>query len=114
MCTAGYVSTGKDGGAALTVTALHEALLEARGVEPDVSGKVGRGGRRLSSIATVQGKGSPLIGTASTALWDLRPGDEVEIKIGRQQTRLIPAGASEDDRDRHLVEASMGRSLVRS
>jgi hypothetical protein len=28
---------------------------------------------------------------------DLQPGDEFEIKLGRKQIRLIPAGSTEDD-----------------
>jgi len=28
---------------------------------------------------------------------DLKPGDEFEIKLGRKQIRLIPAGAIDDE-----------------
>jgi len=45
----------------------------------------------------VQGNGNLLIGKAYTAMLDLTPGDEFEIKLGRQQIRLVPAGASDDD-----------------
>jgi hypothetical protein len=95
----GYVSTKKDGGERLNFTAFYEALLEAKGVELGASGKVGKGGRKLSYVATVQGNGNLLIGKAYTALLDLKPGDEFEIKLGRKQIRLIPAGASEEDED---------------
>jgi hypothetical protein len=30
---------------------------------------------------------------------DLKPGDEFEIKLGRKQIRLIPAGSTEEDEE---------------
>ena len=45
------------------------------------------------------GNGNLLVGKAYTAMLDLKPGDEFEIKLGRKQIRLIPAGSSEDDED---------------
>ena len=95
----GYRSTKKDGGERLNFTAFYEALLVAKGVNLSSggsSGGVGKGGLKLSYIATVQGNGNLLIGKAYTAMLDLTPGDEFEIKLGRQQIRLVPAGASED------------------
>ena len=90
----GYVSTKKDGGERLNFTAFYEALLEAKGV--DIGGaSVGKGGRKLSYIATVQGNGNLLIGKAYTALLNLQPGDEFEIKLGRKQIRLVPVGGSD-------------------
>ena len=89
----GYVSTKKNGGERLNFTAFYEALLEAKGVnlgENSVSG-IGKGGRKLSYIATVQGNGNLLIGKAYTALLELKAGDEFEIKLGRKQIRLLPA-----------------------
>ena len=56
-----------------------------------------RGGRKLSYVATVQGNGNLLVGKAYTALLDLKPGDEFEIKLGRKQIRLVPAGSSDDE-----------------
>ena len=95
----GYVSSKKDGGERLNFTAFYEALLEAKGVELGVSSKVGKGGRKLSYIATVQGNGNLLVGKAYTAMLDLQPGDEFEIKLGRKQIRLIPAGGSDEDEE---------------
>ncbi|NBU77359.1 MAG: AbrB family transcriptional regulator, partial [Planctomycetes bacterium] len=52
----GYVSSKKDGSDRLNFTAFYEALLEAKGVE--IGGtSVGKGGRKLSYTATVQGNG---------------------------------------------------------
>ena len=88
----GYVSTKKNGSERLNFTAFYEALLEAKGVnlgDNGVSG-IGKGGRKLSYIATVQGNGNLLIGKAYTALLDLKAGDEFEIKLGRKQIKLLP------------------------
>ena len=95
----GYVSTKKDGGERLNFTAFYEALLEAKGVNLGDTGRagIGKGGRKLSYVATVQGNGNLLIGKAYTALLDLKAGDEFEIKLGRKQIRLVPAGAEEDE-----------------
>jgi ribosomal protein S5 len=93
----GYVSTKKDGGERLKFVAFYEALLEAKGVDLGGSSKVGKGGRKLSYTATVQGNGNLLVGKAYTALLDLKPGDEFEIKLGRKQIKLIPSGAVEED-----------------
>jgi hypothetical protein len=94
----GYVSTKKDGSERLNFTAFYEALLEAKGLNlgSDSTGR-GKGGRKLSYVATVQGNGNLLVGKAYTAMLDLQPGDEFEIKLGRKQIKLIPAGSVEDD-----------------
>jgi len=96
----GYVSTKKDGAERLNFTAFYEALLEAKGVSLGEGGgktaAAGRG-RKLSYVATVQGNGNLLVGKAYTALLGLRPGDEFEIKLGRKQIRLVPAGSSHDE-----------------
>ena len=95
----GYVSTKKDGSERLNFTAFYEALLEAKGVSLGEGGGkgVGKAGRKLSYVATVQGNGNLLVGKAYTALLDLKPGDEFEIKLGRKQIRLIPAGSTDDE-----------------
>jgi hypothetical protein len=38
-----------------------------------------------------------LVGKAYTALLDLNPGDEFEIKLGRKQIRLVPAGGEDEE-----------------
>jgi hypothetical protein len=76
----GYVSSKKDGSERLTFTAFYEALLGAKGVN-------------LGTDST----GNLLVGKAYTAMLDLKPGDEFEIKLGRKQIKLIPLGSSEED-----------------
>lgn len=89
----GYVSEKKDGGDRLNFTAFYEALLEAKGVNLTSGGAaIGKGGRKLSYVATVQGNGNLLIGKAYTALLNLEPGDEFEIKLGKKAIRLLPTG----------------------
>ena len=97
VAACGYVSKKKDGSDRLNFTAFYEALLEAKGVALGGAGGVGKGGRKLSYTATVQGNGNLLVGKAYTAMLDLKPGDEFEIKLGRKQIRLIPSGAEEGD-----------------
>ena len=95
----GYVSSKKDGNERLNFTAFYEALLEAKGMTlGEVGGKgKGKGGRSLSYVAKVQFNGNLLVGKAYTALLGLEPGDEFEIKLGRKQIKLIPAGSAEED-----------------
>ena len=94
----GYVSKKKDGSDRVNFTAFYEALLGAKGVELGVgSAGIGKGGRKLSYIATVQGNGNLLIGKAYTAMLGLEPGDEFEIKLGKKAIRLIPVGGSEEE-----------------
>ena len=92
----GYVSTKKDGGERLNFTAFYEALLDAKGVEIG-GGSVGKGGRKLSYVATVQGNGNLLVGKAYTAMLNLEPGAEFDIKLGKKAIRLIPVGGVEED-----------------
>ena len=95
----GYVSDKKDGGDRLNFTAFYEALLEAKGVSLGTGGSagIGKGGRKLSYVATVQGNGNLLIGKAYTAMLELEPGDNFEIKLGKKAIRLIPAGGSDEE-----------------
>ena len=95
----GYVSTKKDGSERLNFTAFYEALLEAKGMNLGAGSAGGRGkaGRSLSYVTRVQFNGNLLVGKAYTAQLGLEPGDEFEIKLGRKQIKLVPAGAGEDD-----------------
>ena len=95
----GYVSDKKSGGERLNFTAFYEALLQAKGVNLGTTGTggIGKAGRKLTYVATVQGNGNLLVGKAYTAMLDLQPGDEFEIKLGRKQIRLVPVGGTDED-----------------
>ena len=94
----GYVSKKKDGSDRVNFTAFYEALLGAKGIELGGGGAaIGKGGRKLSYTATVQGNGNLLVGKAYTAMLDLNPGDEFEIKLGKKAIRLVPVGGSEEE-----------------
>jgi hypothetical protein len=95
----GYVSAKKDGSERLNFTAFYEALLEAKGMSLGAGSSKGGGkaGRSLSYVAKVQFNGNLLVGKAYTAQLGLQPGDEFEIKLGRKQIQLIPAGGGDDE-----------------
>ena len=89
----GYVSGKQDGGERLNFTAFYEALLDAKGINlGGGTARVGKGGRKLSYVAKVQGNGNLLIGKAYTAMLNLEPGDEFQIKLGKKAIRLVPTG----------------------
>jgi hypothetical protein len=92
----GYVSIKKDGTERLNYTAFYEALLEAKGMSLGEGGHGAKPGRKLSFNTKVQFNGNLMVGKAYTALLDLKPGDEFEIKLGRRQIRLLPLGAAPD------------------
>ena len=61
----GYVTDKKDGGQRVNFTAFYEALLSAKGVElGGGTAGIGKGGRKLSYTAKVQGNGNLLVGKA--------------------------------------------------
>ena len=93
----GYVSTKKDGTERLNFTAFYESLLNAKGVDFGTTPKAGKAGRKLSFNTKVQFNGNLMVGKAYTAMLDLKPGDEFEIKLGRKQIRLVPLGAEDED-----------------
>jgi hypothetical protein len=97
----GYVSVKKDGTERINFTAFYEALLIAKGVDVGLpaKGSKGPGGRKLSYLTKVQFNGNLMIGSAYTAQLDLQPGDHFEIKMGRKQITLIPAGAKAEDHE---------------
>jgi hypothetical protein len=93
----GYVSTKKDGTERLNFTAFYEALLNAKGVDFGAPPKPGKAGRKLSFNTKVQFNGNLMVGRAYTAMLDLKPGDEFEIKLGRKQIRLVPLGSEDEE-----------------
>ena len=91
----GYVINKKDGSEQVKFTQFYEALLEAKGVSLGGSSGIGKGGRKLSYKAKVQGTGNLLL-MAYTSMLDLKPGDEFTIKLsGRKGITLIPIGAED-------------------
>jgi hypothetical protein len=96
----GYVSTKKDGSERLNFTAFYEALLGAKGISLGADGggrSTGKGGRMLAYTTKVQFNGNLMVGKAYTAMLDLQPGDEFEIKFGKKQIRLVPVGGSDEE-----------------
>ena len=73
-------------------------LLGSKGVSlgADVAGR-GKGGRKLSYTTKIQFNGNLLVGKAYTAMLDLKPGDEFEIKLGRKQIKLVPIGGADEE-----------------
>ena len=96
----GYVSSKKDGTERLNFTAFYEAMLDAKGIDIGGGGsEAGRPGRKLSFRTKVQFNGNLLVGKAYTALLDLKPGDEFEIKLGRGGIRLVPIAGGDASED---------------
>ena len=94
----GYVNAKKDGTERLNFTAYYEALLNAKGVDMGGGSSGGKAGRKLTFNTKVQFNGNLMVGKAYTALLDLKPGDEFEIKLGRKGIRLVPiSGGAEED-----------------
>jgi hypothetical protein len=94
----GYVSSKKDGGERLNYTAFYAALLAAKGVNlTDGSSGKGKPGRSLSYVAKVLFNGNLLVGKAYTSQLELKPGDAFEIKLGKNQIRLVPVGAADGE-----------------
>jgi hypothetical protein len=92
---AGYVTLKKDGKERRNLTALFEALLEARGIA------VGEGskktpGRRLSFITSVQFNGNLLVGSAYVGKFGGQPGDQYKVVLGKKEIRLVPLGGVDD------------------
>ena len=91
----GYVSSKKDGAERLNFTAFYEALLEAKGVAlgNSAGANASKPGRKLSFTTKVQFNGNLLVGSAYGAILGLQPGDEFEIKLGRNKITLIRSGS---------------------
>ena len=88
----GYISHKRDGSERLNFTAFYEALLNAKGVDFGGTSKTGKGGRKLSFNTKIQFNGNLMVGSAYTAQLVLKPGDQFEIKLGRNQITLDPIG----------------------
>ena len=93
----GYVTSQPDGTERINFTAFCAALLSAKGIELGSGTKSSKSGRKLSYTAKVQFNGNLMVGKAYTAMLDLQPGDEFEIKLGRKQIKLIPLGSTDEE-----------------
>ena len=90
----GYVKYKRNGEIVPSFTEFYEQVLIAKGVELGLNSPIGKGGRKLSYRATVGGNGHLLIGRAYTALMNLEPGDEFEIKLTKSGILLSPVGSA--------------------
>jgi hypothetical protein len=79
----GYVKNDK-----VCFTQFYEALLEAKGVELSPAKKPGR---KLSHKAKVQFNGNLMVGSAYVDQLGFKPGDEFDIKLGRNSITLLAA-----------------------
>ena len=93
----GYVTDKKDGGQRVNFTAFYEALLSAKALNLVAVLPASAKAAASSTTPKVQGNGNLLVGKAYTAMLDLNPGDEFEIKLGRKAIRLIPVGGTDEE-----------------
>ena len=95
----GYVSTKKDGDQRVNITAMTEALCEATGITFGKSATRGLAGRKLSSVARVQGNQNLLVGAAYTKQLGLEPGAQFKIIINQKSgvIRLVPVGGTDEE-----------------
>ena len=96
----GYYSINKKGKEVCNIAGMQKAMLIAMDVNigtGNTSAK-GRGGRKLSYTARVQGNKNLLVGAAYTDQLGLKPGDEFIIKLSKNSgnIRLVPVGSDEE------------------
>ena len=94
----GYFSTSKNGKKRKNYNAYYKAIAEAQGYKSsgdEETRGIGKGGRKLSYKATVQGNGNLLIGRAYTALLDLKVGDNFKIEF-KKKSKVIKLLPTED------------------
>lgn len=97
----GYCTVTKNGVERVNMMKFLNALIDAKGIELDItSNGSGRGGRTASYRISVQSNGNLLIGSAYTKQMNLQPGDEFEITLGRKHIQLKQVDSEE------LLEAS--------
>ena len=97
----GYYSINKHGKEVCNIAGMQKAMLVALDVNIGKGGtsQKGRGGRKLSYTARVQGNKNLLVGSSYTAKLDLKPGDEFEIRISKSSgiIRLVPLGSDQEN-----------------
>jgi AbrB-like transcriptional regulator len=92
----GYCTFTKNGLERVNMMKFLNALIDAKGIELDItSNGNGRGGRTASYRISVQSNGNLLIGSAYTKQMNLQPGDEFEITLGRKHIQLKQVDSEE-------------------
>lgn len=86
----GYISIDKDGSERIKTLAFLNALLDAEGIDldgqpPNREGKVGR---TATYRVSVQSNGNMLLGSAYTEAMGVKPGDNFEISLSRNEIHL--------------------------
>ncbi len=95
----GYTSQTPKRGERVNLMQFYKALIAAEGIDLDGKGKEpGRGGRAASYRVSVQKNGMLLIGATYTRQMGLEPGDELMLKLGRKNIRLM-AGSEGDEEE---------------
>lgn len=84
----GYVKTSTSGGVRTDLSGFYDAVLAAKGVKLDESGRDSRG-KVATYKATVHKNGQLLIGSAYTRGMGLKEGDVFTIKLGYKHIHLI-------------------------
>ncbi len=89
----GYWIVTKDGKERINLLKFFKAFMEADEAQRRSAGRNGRG---PSYRISVQKNGNLLVGSTYTAQMGLKPGDEVEIRLGRKHIQLCPIAAGGD------------------
>jgi hypothetical protein len=84
----GYVKTSASGGVRTDLSGFYDAVLSAKGIKLDESGRDSRG-KVATYQATVHKNGQLLIGSAYTKGMGLKEGDTFTIKLGYKHIHLI-------------------------
>ncbi|NER33149.1 MAG: AbrB family transcriptional regulator [Oscillatoria sp. SIO1A7] len=88
----GYSAVTKNG-ERVNMMAFLNALIDAKGIKLDPPGSgEGRKGRGPSYRVGVQSNGNLLIGAVYTQQMKLKPGDKLEVNIGRKNINLKQVG----------------------
>lgn len=101
MC--GYYTVNKNGIERVNMMKFLNALIDAEGIDLDSTTNAnGHGGRSPSYRISVQSNGNLLIGAAYTKQLGLKPGDELEINLGRKHIHLKQL-TQEEDQDKAVA-----------
>lgn len=84
----GYVKTSASGGVRTDLSGFYDAVLSAKGIKLDETGRDSRG-KVATYKATVHKNGQLLIGSAYTKEMGIKEGDVFTIKLGYKHIHLI-------------------------